>query len=817
MGMLVAIMVTRFVCAVGPTPVEMDDARQWGAAKFGGVVQQSEKGVGIEVVANNGLLQANRRGGKPMHLGTQTFTRGLYAHAPSRLIVRLPEPGQRFDALVGVDTNDQTSGGRGSVVFKVHIAGKEVWTSDVRKEGMPGVPVSVVLGGASEFVLEVTDAGDGISCDQADWLDAAITLSSGLTVDLGDLPIVGQEMPYTDAPFFSFVLDGKPSREFIEDWKVVRASRPLDGARVEHTIVYTDLVTGLTVRCVGIAYKDFPTVEWTLHFKNTGVVDSQVISDIQAVDTSFERDSSSEFTLHHHNGTYVNRTDYQPFATPLKPGETKRFTPAHGRPCAAEFPYYNIEWAGANCGVIAVIGWPGKWAAMFARDDKTGLRITAGQELTHFRLRPGEEVRTPLIVLQFWRGDYLRSQNIWRRWMIAHNIPRRNGQLPPPQMPAVSGNQFPGLLCNEADELRYIDRFAEERIPITHWWMDAGWYVNKGDWTSTGTWEVDTARFPRGIRAVADRAHAKGEKLIVWFEPERVTANSWLVDNHPEWVLGGKVGGLLDLGNPDAWNWLVDRFDSLLTREGIDFYRQDFNMDPLPNWRANDAEDRQGITEIRHCEGYLAFWDELVKRHPDLMIDSCASGGHRNDLETMRRSLPLLRSDAIFDWIGEQCHTYGFASWIPYWGTGLIDFDAYSFRSCLGLDTTLSCDARRKDLDWELLRELTAEWREVVPNLWGDYYPLTPYSLEDNAWMAWQFNRPEEGEGIVQAFRRAESPFVTAAFPLRDLEPDARYVIRDMDLPDTREATGRELMESGLSISMQKRPQAALVRYTKRK
>ena len=140
-----------------------------------------------------------------------------------------------------------------------------------------------------------------------------------------------------------------------------------------------------------------------------------------------------------------------------------------------------------------------------------------------------------------------------------------------------------------------------------------------------------------------------------------------------------------------------DRFDSLLTREGIDFYRQDFNMDPLPNWRANDAEDRQGITEIRHCEGYLAFWDELVKRHPDLMIDSCASGGHRNDLETMRRSLPLLRSDAIFDWIGEQCHTYGFASWIPYWGTGLIDFDAYSFRSCLGLDTTLSCDARRKD------------------------------------------------------------------------------------------------------------------------
>ena len=165
--MLVAIMVTRFVCAVGPTPVEMDDARQWGAAKFGGVVQQSEKGVGIEVVANNGPLQANRRGGKPMHLGTQTFTRGLYAHAPSRLAVRLAQPGQRFDALVGVDTNDQTSGGRGSVVFEVHIGGKAVWTSDVRREGMPGDTVAQL--NTDVFVRQAHEAAgkEGVEVGEA--------------------------------------------------------------------------------------------------------------------------------------------------------------------------------------------------------------------------------------------------------------------------------------------------------------------------------------------------------------------------------------------------------------------------------------------------------------------------------------------------------------------------------------------------------------------------------------------------------------------------------------------------------------------------
>ena len=130
----------------------------------------------------------------------------------------------------------------------------------------------------------------------------------------------------------------------------------------------------------------------------------------------------------------------------------------------------------------------------------------------------------------------------------------------------------------------------------------------------------------------------------------------------------------------------------MLTREGIDLYRQDFNIDPLAYWRANDAPDRQGLTEMRHVEGYLAYWDELRRRHPGLLIDSCASGGRRNDLETLRRAVPLLRSDyQAFDGNpayapGNQGHTYGLSSWIPYYGQGVYFTDrdyVYSVRSYL--------------------------------------------------------------------------------------------------------------------------------------
>ena len=613
-------------------------------------------------------------------------------------------------------------------------------------------------------------------------------------------------------PPFSFKYDGGQSAEFLKTWKLDRASRKLDEKRIKRTQTYTDTKTGLAVRCVAIEYLDFPTVEWTVYFRNTGSVDTPIISDIRALDATFTASEKGQFVLHHHAGTLVTARDFEPHETPLKPKDTLRFAPPGGRPLGIVFPYFNLEWE--NQGVIVVIGWPGQWSADFVRDDGNSLTVRAGQELTHLRLHPGEEIRTPLIVLQFWRGDRIRSQNVWRRWMIAHSLPRYGGKLPEPQMPAVSGNHFPGLLCNQKDEILFLDRFAEEKIKLDYWWMDAGWYPNKGSWSSTGTWEVDRARFPGGLRAVTDHAREMGAKSIVWFEPERVTPGSWLYETHPEWLLGADGGQkLLNLGNPDARKWVTDHTDKIMTDEGIDAYRQDYNIDPLSYWRGNDAPDRQGITENHYVTGYLAFWDELRRRRPDMLIDSCASGGHRNDLETMRRAVPLLRSDYIFDPVGEQGHTYGLAFWLPYYGTGFINFDTYIFRSTMCPNTTLGPDVRRNDIDWPLLRKLIAQWRKVADYYYGDYYPLTPYSLESDVWMAWQFDRPDLSAGMVQAFRRAQSPYETARFKLQGLDPEAKYRVTDFDARGSSVVTGRELMEKGLLVKLAERPSAALIVY----
>ncbi|HNR97730.1 MAG TPA: alpha-galactosidase [Planctomycetota bacterium] len=818
LGLMGGLSLAAAVGAVEVLPEEVAEARCWARAKFMGIETPQEYTTGLNILTAFCPIGRNRQGDLPLKLGERVYQQGVFLHAPTKIVVRLPGPGQTFRARVGVTTNHMTAPGRGSVICSVTVGGEEKFRSGVLREGMPGEDVEVDLAGAAEFVIETSDAGDGVACDQSLWGDARAVLENGATVMLGDLPARWSGRVHTTEPPFSFLCDGRPSSEFLKTCSVVRGSDEVVAQRNEYTftLVYTDPATNLTVRSEAIVYPGFPTVEWTLTFSNDGASDSPLISDIRSLDFRIERATQEGgFTLHHHTGSICAPNDYQPHATRLAPGAVKRIATSGGRPTNSDLPFFNVEADGE--GLIAAIGWPGQWAAEFACDEGRGLRVSGGQELTRFRLRPGEKVRAPLSVVQFWKGDRVRSQNVWRKWMLEHNTPRPGGKPMPPILIMCTSDFYPGMMSNAADEMRYADAYAGAGVKLDYWWIDAGWYPCDGTgWPKVGTWEPDPVRYPRGIREVADHVHAKGMKLVVWFEPERVHPGTWLAEKHPEWVLGGSAGGLLNLGNPEAREWLTDHIDGLLTSQGIDLYRQDFNMDPLGYWRANDAPDRQGITEIRHVEGYLAFWDELRRRHPDLLIDTCASGGRRNDLETLRRAVPLLRSDYRTEPHGTQGHTYGMASWIPYHGTGVPDAGDYIVRThwcpCLGIGRS---EPRRAGLDWTEYHRMVAEWRKAAPYLLGDYYPLTPYSLEPGVWAAWQFDRPDLGEGMVQAFRREGSIYESARLRLHGLDSASEYALTDLDSGATRRASGRELLESGLLVEARDRPCARVIFYAR--
>jgi hypothetical protein len=186
--------------------------------------------------------------------------------------------------------------------------------------------------------------------------------------------------------------------------------------------------------------------------------------------------------------------------------------------------------------------------------------------------------------------------------------------------------------------------------------------------------------------------------------------------------------------------------------------------------------------------------------------------------------VPLLRSDyqsfagASSYAPGNQLHTYGLSQWLPYFGTGVYltdDQPVYSVRSYMCPAFGIAVDPQRGDTDWELYRRLLSQWRQLADCFTGDYYPLTGGGLAEDAWIGWQFDLPEQGRGMVQAFRRAQSPYTQASFLLQGLEAEARYEVRDLDQVKAVSTTGRQLMEEGLEVQLRERPGAKVVVYAK--
>ncbi len=753
----------------------------------------------------------------PIVLGKKSYKHGLGTHANSEIVVRLPKPGTEFQAEVGVD-----NGWPGSVCFAVDVNGKEIFKSDVLEADGAPVPVRCDLHGVSEFTIRVTDGGDGPSSDHASWADARVTLADGKQIWLDELP---RQVPYmglsTDIPF-SFNYDGKPSSSFLSSWtRSETKSKSADG-KESWSITYTDPDTGLEVICDAIQYTDYPAVEWVMHFRNTGSVDTPIIDSVRPLNLGVNTTNSSPVVLHHSKGSTCSSTDFLPVNESIDLGATINIEPGGGRSSDSALPFFNLEWDGG--GVVGAIGWSGQWAMSLTRAQDGKMNLQAGQKTTHLRLHPGESIRTPRILLVMWQGkDAMRGHNLLRRLLLAHYVPKQDGQIAVAPTTWNSWFSFDGgNSVDEANQLDWIKRTAKTGMEC--YWLDAGWF--EGGWPAgAGSWVPDSKRFPRGLRPLGDAAHKEGMKFVLWLEPERVNPNSRLAKEHPKWVIqdwakNSQPGdGLLNIGDPVVYRWLTDYLTKCFADWGVDIYRIDFNIAPLAFWQSADTPDRQGMTEIRYIEALYSMWDELMRRHPGLTIDNCASGGRRLDLETLSRSYPLWRSDIPCmgkQPVWDQVQTAGLSLYVPQHTTGVWAMDPYTYRSAATMGVSICPDPRAKGYSLDQTKQALAEVKRLRLYYLGDYYPIFDIGLSEQGWAGWQFDRPELGGGFATVLRRPQCPYVSADIKLRGLEDKAVYKVSFYEtykLKTERQMTGIEL--SKLRVTMDTAPGSLLIEYKK--
>ena len=210
-------------------------------------------------------LEINRSVVKtPMQIGTKRFGRGLGTHSIGHIRVESPQPMARFSASVGVDHNDRTRGGKGSVVFVVSADWHERYRSEVLRGGQEPKVVDIDLGGALVLDLQVDDADDGPACDHADWAEAKITTRDGRVLWLDEMPRARVKRGCVVIRF-SFLYGGQHSDEAATSWQPQTRSEAIDVDRTRTVMTWSDPKTGLRVEWQATCFSDFPAVEWVLY------------------------------------------------------------------------------------------------------------------------------------------------------------------------------------------------------------------------------------------------------------------------------------------------------------------------------------------------------------------------------------------------------------------------------------------------------------------------------------------------------------------------------------------------------------------------
>lgn len=656
---------------------------------------------------------------------------------------------------------------------------------------------------------------------------------------------IQQHFSKNTLPPFSFTYEEKSSDTFLKTWKFLKSSVSTNTeGEISRSFFWTDKESGLQVECAVRNFEDFNAMEWVLYFRNTSGKNSGRVSNVKAVDLdilSGTKSEQSDWKLFYAKGSDASKDDFMALTKEFEKGDSLTMIPFQGRSSSRSFPYFNVKTPSG--GMVFAIGWTGTWKAEITRPDDKRFRVSSGLKNLDTYLLPGEEIRTPLTAMIPWQGeDRMDGQNILRRFILKHHYPRANGA--PAEPPICSsfnyGDPFP---CNE-----YTCMTAEYAVALIHryeqfhllpevFWLDAGWYDKAADWkkgynwaNAVGNWKVDKSRFPNGLGEIADAAHEEGCKFMVWFEPERVVKDSYWAYEHPEFMLlagGGKAepheidrktqdSFLIDLGNEEANKWLRETVAGMLRENKIDYYRQDYNVDPEWFWYSNDEPGRHGIHEIRYIEGLYKYWDYLLSEFPDLIIDNCASGGRRLDLEATSRSIPLWRTDYNYgEPVGYQCHTYGLSQWLPVSGTGLGRSDAYTVRSSFSAAVTFNWKITSPDYNILDMQKGIIEMQGVRKYFLEDFYPLTGYgdTTGDDCLLAYQLNKPSDGTGRIVAFRRASCPIEKTVVKLRGLNPEKTYSLVNQDTMDTVEKSGKEL-EEGLELELMSPESSLYIQYS---
>lgn len=449
--------------------------------------------------------------------------------------------------------------------------------------------------------------------------------------------------------------------------------------------------------------------------------------------------------------------------------------------------------------------------------DTTRVLLGINPEWFDWKLEPGEEFQTPEAVMVYTdRGMNDMSQTFHR--LFQKRLAR--GYWRDRERPILINNW----------EATYFD-FTEERIVeiakkakeqgIELFVLDDGWFGKRtSERAGLGDWKANPERLPEGITGLAQKIEALGMKFGLWFEPEMVNKDSDLYREHPDWILSvperrqsqGRYQYVLDFSRKEVVDYIYDRMAEILGRGKVSYVKWDMNRSITECWSAALPADRQGEVFHRYILGVYDLYDRLNTAFPEVLFESCASGGGRFD--------PGLLYYAPQGWASDDTDAaerlkiqYGTSYCYPISSIGAhvsASPNHQIMRSTpLYTRANVACFGT---FGYELdLNRLTAEEQEEVKRQtafmkkyrsvlqFGSFYRLeSPFEGNVTVWMSVSGDRKTAVVGWYRTLNGINMGYTRVK--LRGLEPDSVYRV-SADGVLRGEYYGDELMNVGLVTS----------------
>lgn len=262
-------------------------------------------------------------------------------------------------------------------------------------------------------------------------------------------------------------------------------------------------------------------------------------------------------------------------------------------------------------------------------------------------LAPGQRYATPQYFAAYSERGLDGISEAFYAWF------RARGSHPATPRPVVL-NVWEAVYFNH--DLGVLTELADSaaEIGVERFVLDDGWFKNRrNDHAGLGDWFVDQGLWPDGLTPLIDAVKSRGMQFGLWVEPEMINLDSDLAREHPDWIAGPvsrAVNGqrlplewryqqVVDLVNPEAWQYIFERIDALLSEYPIDYLKWDQNRDLLEM-----GHDDAPSVHAQTLAAYKLF-DALKEAHPKVEIESCSSGGARVDLGILQRTDRVWASD----------------------------------------------------------------------------------------------------------------------------------------------------------------------------